>query len=234
MPYLDVNQIEILLNDLPEAEDPGRSGTTATTRVQASRAVLGPRACATSMLAKIKVLKKLKNKNRYMKNEYGISPYQKKLCDAMLNEFKQLKNDIQEQFNEYWVMCLNTGEQLKLQSSSLRAHDNSRSVNLRACVGMPQTRDETSWETGETSRSTCLRAVDSEEDPEHHETRRKGEASPSTCLRVVDGGEDLELQDGQDDFAVDDEKTTDIETWVVGKMPAQNRTKTPSTSPAHK
>ena len=55
LPYLDVNQIDILLNDLPEAEDPGRSGTTATTRVQASRAVLGPRACAiTSMLSKIK------------------------------------------------------------------------------------------------------------------------------------------------------------------------------------
>ena len=49
------------------------------------------------------------------------------------------------------------------------------------------------------------------------------EASPSTCLRVVDCGEDPELQDGQDDFAVDDEETTDIETWVVGKMPSQNQ-----------
>ena len=62
------------------------------------------------------------------------------------------------------------GDQLKLQSSSLRAHDSSRSVNLRACARLPQKRDEPRWEEGEASRSTCLRVVDSEEDPELHET----------------------------------------------------------------
>ena len=30
-------------------------------------------------------------------------------------------------------------------------------------------------------------------------------------------------QDGRDDFTVDDEKTTDIETWVTGKLPAKNQ-----------
>ena len=74
------------------------------------------------------------------------------------------------------------GDQLKLQSSRLRAHDSSRSMNLRVCAGLPQTRDEPSWGKGEASQSTCLRVVDSGEDPELQED----EASRSTCLRVVD------------------------------------------------
>ena len=49
------------------------------------------------------------------------------------------------------------GDQLKLQSSSLGEHDSSRSVNLRACAGLPQNRDEPRWEEVEASRSTCLR-----------------------------------------------------------------------------
>ena len=158
-----------------------------------------------------------------MKNEYGISPYQKKLGDAMINEYKQLKNVIQEQVNEYWVKCLNTEEQLKLLSNSLRALDSNRRVNPRAYAGLQQIRDELNMETGDTSQSTCLRVIDSEEDPELCEARGKGEASTSTCLRVVDSGEDPELQDTQDDFAVDDEETTEIETWVVGKIPTQNQ-----------
>ena len=62
------------------------------------------------------------------------------------------------------------GDQLKLQSSSLGAHDSSRSVNLRVCAGLPQTRDGPSWGESEASRSNCLRVVDSGEDPEFHET----------------------------------------------------------------
>ena len=116
LPYLDANQIEILLNDLPEAEDPGRSGTTATTRVQASRAILGPRACAiTSMLSNIKDqpqtqpstpvenkrhmldhlekdtkdLKRLKNKYRCMKNEYGIAPCPEQALEEIAVKFKE-------------------------------------------------------------------------------------------------------------------------------------------------
>ena len=57
------------------------------------------------------------------------------------------------------------GDQLKLQSSSPGAHDSSHSMNLRVCVGLPQTRDEPSWGKGEASQSTCLRLVDSGEDP---------------------------------------------------------------------
>ena len=46
LPYLDCDQIKVLMDDLPKATEEGRSGSAATTRVHASRAVLGPRACA--------------------------------------------------------------------------------------------------------------------------------------------------------------------------------------------
>ena len=72
------------------------------------------------------------------------------------------------------------GDQLKLQSSRLRAHDSSRSMNLRVCAGLPQTRDEPSWGKGEASQSTCLRVVDSGEDPELHETLRVLSTNPLT------------------------------------------------------
>ena len=71
-------------------------------------------------------------------------------------------------------------ERLKLQSSSLGAHDSSRSVNLRACAGLPQTRDEPSWGEGEASRSACLRVVDSGEDPELHEIPGVSSTDPLT------------------------------------------------------
>ena len=220
----------------------------------------------------------------------------------MINEFKQVKTDNQEQFNEYRRICLNTrdhsgasltsglgkvlsdlkhraeaqnlgeaweaivtpwlcqhaeiwnefnvvfrakgreqlklqssslgthdssrsvreGDQLKLQSSSLRAHDSSRSVNLRACAGLPQNRDEPSWGEGEASRSACLRVVDSGEDPELHETPGVSSTDPLTENAGKNRGGNFD-QDSRDDFAVDDEKTTDIETWVIGKLPAQNQ-----------
>ena len=72
------------------------------------------------------------------------------------------------------------GDQLKLQSSSPGAHDSSRSVNLRACAGLPQTRDEPSWEEGEASRAACLRVVDSGEDPELHEIPGVSSTDPLT------------------------------------------------------
>ena len=72
--------------------------------------------------------------------------------------------------NLMWLFGQKEGDQLKLQSGSPRAHDSSRSVNLRACAGLPQTRDEPSWGEGEASRSACPRVVDSGEDPELHET----------------------------------------------------------------
>ena len=113
-------------------------------------------------------------------------------------------------------------EQLKLQSSSLGAHDSSRGENLRACAGFPQNRDEPSWGEGEASRSACFRVVDSGEDPEFHEIPGFSSTDPLT----ENAGENWSgnfVEDGRDDFAVDDEKTTNIETWVTGKLLAHNQ-----------
>ena len=108
LPYLDAKQIEIMLNELPEAEEPGRSGATATTKVHASRAVLGPRACAITSLPSVsresddrrertqepedkktmlehldrdpKDLKKLKGKYRCMKMNMEQHPFPNRHC----------------------------------------------------------------------------------------------------------------------------------------------------------
>ena len=110
----------------------------------------------------------------------------------------------------------------KWQSSSLRAHDNRRSVNLRACAGFPQDRDEPRWEEGEASRSSCLRVDDSEEDSELHETPGVSSTDPLTETAGENQYRNYD-QDGRDGFTVDDEKTTDIETWVTGKLPTKNQ-----------
>ena len=64
--------------------------------------------------------------------------------------------------------------------------------------------------------------VDRGEDPELHETPSVSSTDPLTENAGKNRGGNFD-QDGRDDFAVDDEKTTDIETWVAGKMPAQNQ-----------
>ena len=46
LPYLTEPQFEKVLQDLPEAHEPGRSGRSAGEKVASSCVVLGPRACA--------------------------------------------------------------------------------------------------------------------------------------------------------------------------------------------
>ena len=60
-------------------------------------------------------------------------------------------------------------------------------------------------------RSSCLRVDDSEEDSELHETPGVSSTDPLTETAGEKQYRNYD-QDGRDDFTVDDEKTTDIET----------------------
>ena len=58
------------------------------------------------------------------------------MAAAVKEEEKKEEKEIWSEFNV--AFRAKGRERLKLQSSSLGAHDSSRSVNLRACAGLPQ------------------------------------------------------------------------------------------------